>query len=287
MTACPVCTTAGGRPRYEVRGHTILACPRCAAWYIRASTAAPDYDEGYLRRRSSGGAEVRGYYDYEADRSLHLRNFAQNLAILGEFSARGSLCDIGCASGHFLTAAQASGRFSALTGVDVSADAIAEVRARIGCAAAVGRVEAMPAPGRFDVITMWETIEHIAEPVAALTALRAWLRPGGLLAIGTGDNASPVARLLGRRWWYIVPPDHCVYFNRTALATALVRAGLRVLGWRRVWWHWVSATNMAMKLMRSLDVPPRVALAVADRVPVVPVPVLHGTTLVAVATRDP
>jgi 2-polyprenyl-3-methyl-5-hydroxy-6-metoxy-1,4-benzoquinol methylase len=286
MTSCPACSAPGGRPRYVVRGHTILACPRCAAWYLQSSAPAPGYDDGYLRRRS-GGAELRGYYDYEADRGLHLRNFARNLAILDEFAARGTLCDIGCASGHFLSAARASGRFSAITGVDSGPEAIAEVRARVGCEALVGRVETMPPPGRFDVVTMWETIEHIADPVAALTALREWLTPGGVLAIGTGDNASPLARVLGRRWWYLVPPDHCVYFNRTALAAALLRAGLRVLGWRRVWSHWVSSTNLAMKLMRSLDVPPAAALALAARVPRLRVPVLHGTTLVALATRDP
>lgn len=285
MTTCPVCDATGGRSRYEVRGYTILACPRCDAWYLRTPAAAQEYDEGYLQRRA-GGDEVRGYYDYEADRNLHVRNFASNLAILDEFAACGSLCDVGCATGHFLSAAQASGRFTALTGVDVSTAAIAQVRARIGCATAVGRVETMPAPGRFDVVTMWETIEHVAEPVAALAAVRAWMRPGGVLAIGTGDNASLVARLLGRRWWYLVPPDHCVYFNRTALAIALARAGLRVIGWRRVWWHWVSTPNLAMKLMRSLNVPPAGALAVARRMPTVPVPVLHGTTLVAVAMRD-
>lgn len=285
MRACPICDATGGRPRFEVRGHTILACPQCTAWYLRAPAVAPDYEDGYLQRRA-GGAEVRGYYDYAADRRLHLRNFARNLEILGEFAARGSLCDVGCASGHFLSAAQASGRFTALTGVDASAEAIAQVRDRVGCATAVGRVEALPAPGRFDVITMWETIEHVAEPLAALAALRTWLRPGGVLAIGTGDNASLVARLLGRRWWYLVPPDHCVYFNRTALATALVRAGLRVIGWRRIGWHWVSAGNVAMKLMRSLDRPPADALTVARWMPRIPVPILHGTTLVAVATRD-
>lgn len=285
MSDCPACGAAGGRPRHEVRGHTILACPRCGAWYLQDSTPAPDYDDGYLQRRA-GGAAVRGYYDYEADRGLHLRNFAQNLAILDEFAARGSLCDVGCASGHFLAAAQASGRFTALTGVDVSAEAIAQVRARVGCATAVGRVEAMPAPGQFDVVTMWETIEHVDRPVEALAAARAWLRPGGLLALATGDNASLVARLLGKRWWYLVPPDHCVYFNRTALATALTRAGLRVLGWRRIWWHWVSAANVAMKLVRSFDVPAAGALAAARCMPAIPVPIPHGTTLVAMATRD-
>jgi hypothetical protein len=139
----------------------------------------------------------------------------------------------------------------------------------------------MAPPGRFDVVTMWETIEHIERPVETLVALRGWLRPGGLLAIGTGDSASPLARALGRRWWYLVPPDHCVYFNKGALATALERANYEIVGWRRIFLHWVSAANVAMKLLRSLEVAPARAVAAGRRVGRVPLPIVHGTTIVA------
>lgn len=283
MKPCPICGADEGRPRYLVRGYTILACPRCTGWYLRDAPAdSASYADGYLCR-SKAGEGIHGYFDYEAERALHLRNFRRNLDILGEFSAGGSLCDIGCASGHFLQAARASGRFSALAGVDASPAAVAVVRAELGCSATAGQVESMTPPDRYDVLTMWETIEHIARPVEALAALRTWLRPGGLLAVGTGDNASPLARLLGRRWWYLVPPDHCVYFNRVALGTALARAGYRVLGWRRIWTHRVSGANTTMKAMRVFDLPPRRALAVAARFTGVSLPIVHGTTIVAVA----
>lgn len=282
MRTCPICLASGGRARYRVRGHEIVACPRCTGWYLAERAAEVAYDGDYLRRGESGEA-CAGYFDYEADRPLRRRNFARNLEILGEFAAAGSLCDVGCASGHFLEVARASGRFSAVAGVDVSEPAVAAVRARLGCPAWSGRVEALTPPDRFDALTMWETIEHIPQPVEALVALRGWLRPGGLLAVGTGDNASPLARLLGRRWWYITPPDHCVYFNRRALATALARAGFRVVGWRRIQMHWVSAADVAMKALRSFDVAPTRALAAAGWVRGVRLPIVHGTTLVALA----
>lgn len=283
MTTCPICQAAEGRPRHRVRGYTILACPRCTGWYLREQAAPGEaYAAGYLQR-GRAGADTRGYFDYEADRALRLRNFARNLAVLEEFGAAGSLCDVGCASGHFLAAARASGRYDALAGVDVSEAAVAAVRAQVGCPAWAGSITELPAPRRFDVLTMWETIEHIPRPVEALAAARAWLRPGGLLAVGTGDNASPLARLLGRRWWYLVPPDHCVYFNRAALATALARAGFRAVGWRRIAMHWVSAADAAMKVLRSFDVAPERALALAGRVRGAALPIVHGTTLVALA----
>ena len=283
MKPCPICGADEGRLKHRVRGFAILACARCTGWYLREAAAGGEaYAGGYLRR-GAGADETRGYYDYEAERELHLRNFARNLAILEQHGAAGALCDVGCASGHFLQAARGSGRFSPVAGVDVSEEAIAAVRERLGCEAWSGHVEAMPAPGRFDVVTMWETIEHIERPVEALAALRGWLRPGGLLAVGTGDNASAAARLLGRRWWYLVPPDHCVYFNRRALATALARAGYRVVGWRRIWMHWVSAANVAMKLLRSFEVEPARAVGLARRVGAAALPVVHGSTIVALA----
>lgn len=284
MRACPICGGGEGRVRWRVRGSSIVACPGCTGWYLQERAARGEaYAGGYLRRGAAAGEGLAGYFDYEAERALHLRNFRRNLEILGDFGASGALCDVGCASGHFLEAAQRSGSFTRVAGVDVSAEAIVEVRARVGCAAWAGSIGSMAAPGRFATITMWETIEHLERPVEALAALRGWLEPGGLLAVGTGDNTSPVARALGRRWWYVVPPDHCVYFNRVALAIALNRAGYEVVGWRRIWLHWVAAANVAMKVLRSLEVAPATALAAGRRVGALPLPIVHGTTIVALA----
>lgn len=284
VRACPICGDGGAAPRHHVRGCTIVACPGCTGWFLAEPAAGGvDYGGGYLHRGVEGGARLAGYFDYEAERALHLRNFARNLEILRAYGAGGSLCDVGCASGHFLAAAGASGRFTGLAGVDVSAEAIAAVKERVGCPAWVGSPTAMAPPGRFDVVTMWETIEHLERPVEALAALRGWLTPGGLLAVGTGDNASPLARALGRRWWYLVPPDHCVYFNRRALGVALARAGYEVCGWARISAHWVSAANVVMKLLRSFDAPAGAAVRLARPLARVPLPIVHGTTIVALA----
>ena len=283
MSPCPICGEAGATARFQIRGHTIAACPRCTGWYLRGDAAdAAAYDAGYLQR-AEGGEALAGYYDYEGEAALRRRNFARNLEILRAHGARGALCDVGCASGHFLAAARDEGRFTALAGVDVSAAAIATLRARVGCPGWVGAPAELAPPRRFDVVTMWETIEHIPRPVEALAALRAWLVPGGLLAIGTGDNQAPLARALGRRWWYLVPPDHCVYFNRRALAIALERAGYELVAWDRIALHWVSAAGVAMKLLRSFDASPALALQAARPLARLSLPILHGTTLVALA----
>src|SRR5207249_10956114 len=85
---------------------------------------------------------------------------------------------------------------------------------------------------QFDVITMWDVIEHLPDPAGALETMRRLLRPGGLLAISTMDVDAPVARLLGRRWpWYM--QMHLWYFSRRTLTRMVQASGYDVIGIRR------------------------------------------------------
>ena len=81
-------------------------------------------------------------------------------------------------------------------------------------------------PG-FDVITMFDVIEHVRDPLAWLVRARELLAPGGLLVIETGDVASAWARLLGRHWYFLDPPQHLWYFTGDGLEALLARAGFR------------------------------------------------------------
>ncbi len=70
-------------------------------------------------------------------------------------------------------------------------------------------------PGRtFDVITMWDVIEHVADPVACLKKASSLLNDDGFLFIGTPDTASPVVHILGKHWYHYIPPTHLHFFSR-------------------------------------------------------------------------
>jgi hypothetical protein len=70
---------------------------------------------------------------------------------------------------------------------------------------------------------------------------------GGLLVIETGDLASPWARLLGRRWYFLDPPQHLSYFTRRGLEALLLARGFTVTARARPG-RWVSFANIAFKL---------------------------------------
>ena len=81
----------------------------------------------------------------------------------------------------------------------------------------------------FDVITLWDTIEHLARPDLALANIRRMLHPRGVLAFSTGDYGSLLRRVMGKRWRLFSDPTHNFFFDVRTLSRLLRRAGFDVL----------------------------------------------------------
>lgn len=290
---CPVCGQSEARNRFQVRGFLYQECLGCGVLTAPAALAqlrqqnrpessapAPDYEGDYFAR-SAGGTLHSGYYDYEAELQHHLRNYRPLLAFLRRLAAGPRLLDVGCATGHFLLAAQAAG-FEG-QGLDVSATAIETLRQKTGLPGQAARIEDFIPDAPLDVITLWETLEHLPDPVSALKRIKTWLKPGGLLLLCTGDHQSPLSRLLGRAWWYLIPPDHCIIYHPESLRELLSRAGFRCVEQEHILWHDVQIKNVLLKLARVLELPATGTRRVLARLPELPVRVFHGTTLLAAA----
>ena len=142
------------------------------------------------------------------------------------FGARGTLLDVGAATGAFLAEAAAAG--FAVAGVEPSAWAAEVARAR-GLDVCTGTVEALgDAAGRFDVVTSFDVVEHLVDPVEGVRTLSRHARPGGLVAVTVPDFGGWWARCSGARWPFVTPKEHLHYFTRRTLRALLTAAGLRV-----------------------------------------------------------
>lgn len=171
--------------------------------------------------------EGHGYAGYVQDEPQHRAQARARLRRLERHgAARGRLLDVGAAAGFFLDEARSAGW--EVRGIDVSEPMSGWARERLRLDVQTGLFEEGRLEGPFDVVTMWDYLEHSIDPARALAEARRLLKPGGLLALSTGDASSPVARLSGSRW-HLLLPAHTFYFSRATLARYLHSAGFDVL----------------------------------------------------------
>ena len=80
----------------------------------------------------------------------------------------------------------------------------------------------------FDVITLWDVIEHLTDPMRELRESYRLLKKGGLICIHTMNIESPLARLMGHRWPWLMEM-HLYYFSPRTLGEMLRKAGFTVV----------------------------------------------------------
>jgi SAM-dependent methyltransferase len=114
-------------------------------------------------------------------------------------------------------------------GIEPSEFASAYARERLGLDVRTDELFTAELPREhFDVVFMGDVLEHLTRAGEALDRVHSLLRPGGVLALALPDAGSRVAKLLGPRWWSVIP-THIHYFTRESAATMVARHGFRPL----------------------------------------------------------
>lgn len=225
---CPVCAAPGAVPQFARNGYDLVRCDQCDTLFVAQDPAAIDFQQLYGEAYYRGGHEAvfSDYTGQEQVRRASARRRLLALRTLGGLPRQGRLLDVGCAAGFFLAEAR---RWYEVQGVELSAWSSAYARDRLGLPVFTGTLQqaALPAAG-FDVVTLWDVIEHVPDPVPLLAEAARVLAPGGRLVLTTGDWGSAYAQRRGVNWHLMTPPWHLTMFSRATLAAAARRAGLRV-----------------------------------------------------------
>jgi SAM-dependent methyltransferase len=200
----------------------IVRCRDCGHMQLRPMPEAATLSGAYA------GAESEDYVEEEAGQRETARRTLDRIARrLPAPADPPALLDLGCWVGFLL--AEARDRGWRATGVEPSAFASRYARERLGLDVVTADLFAAELPPHaYDVVTLGDVIEHLVDPAAALARIESLLVPGGLLWLALPDAGSAVARLLGRRWWSVIP-THVQYFTRPSITLLLRRAGFDVL----------------------------------------------------------
>lgn len=198
----------------------IVECKRCGYVYANPRWGSRDLVAAYA------AVEDETYLAERAGRELtfsrHLRALEK---ITGPANGR-SLLDVGAYIGVFVEVAQAAGWQA--WGVEPSSWAAGVARQR-GLRVVEGTQDAAELQGKqFDVVTMWDVIEHVDDPAGEIKKAYGKLRPGGILAVHTMDISSLTARLMGSRWPWLMDM-HMHYFSRKTLGEMLMKNGFEIV----------------------------------------------------------
>jgi len=139
------------------------------------------------------------------------------------------LLDIGCAYGYFLKIA---GGFGFETyGIDISQHAVEQAKKKVNAKFFCRDVQDdLPfADGYFEIITMFDVIEHLEKPYDALREIRRVLKSKGLFVITTPNVNSLLRRNMGKKWIGFGDETHIILYSIHGLKFLLRKAGFRVL----------------------------------------------------------
>jgi SAM-dependent methyltransferase len=226
---CALCGSSNFAVAFEEAPYSVRRCAVCTLVWVSPRRTAQGlrdlYGEDYWR---SDSPKTVGYGDYRQDEDLYLRTFRRRMKFVLRHGPRGGKAlDVGAAAGYFMKVLDENGFEPA--GVELSAEIASHIREHFGFDVHVGTLETAPfSPASFDLITMWDVVEHLPDPVAVLTAARTLLKPSGALVIETQNVDSAFARLLGRRWHHYKHAEHLYHFNRRTIADLLRETGFRI-----------------------------------------------------------
>jgi 2-polyprenyl-3-methyl-5-hydroxy-6-metoxy-1,4-benzoquinol methylase len=209
----------------EVLLDQLVQCNHCGLQYLNPRLRSEVVIQGY----SEGSDEM--FVSQAAGRE---RTFAKSLKLIEkEMSNAGRILDVGTAGGSFLSAAIKRGWEVAGCepnhwlakwgienyGIDIYAGTIFDMELE---------------ESSFDVVTLWDVLEHTPDPKTVLSECQRVLKPGGLLVVNYPDIHSLVARLMGRRWVFLLS-IHLYYFTVETVGAMLSLTGFKMIKRRRHW----------------------------------------------------
>jgi 2-polyprenyl-3-methyl-5-hydroxy-6-metoxy-1,4-benzoquinol methylase len=223
---CLVCGSAQRQPRWPAHGIMLFSCLDCGHHYFERMPR--DLSEVY-----EGPAYLEQSKDsYLSNVDYRLRRFARErldlLAADKPFIGGQTLLDVGCGTGWFLRAAKERGYV--VSGFEFSTALARFTADSVGCSVYHSELNAITA--RFDIVTLFDVIEHVPDPVSTLRALRGALRTGGIALVFCPNFDSLAIRAAGAESNLVMPTRHLSYFTRTSVQRLCELAGMRLLWFR-------------------------------------------------------
>lgn len=217
ITRCPVgCNSTLEDTNIVLPEGPLRRCPACGQ--LVSACTQERYDESMQDFNVEDGTmpKDRAIARQRQRMGKILRNAVKQS---GKKMSEYSLLDVGCSSGSLLLIAREMG-FTDIKGVE-PAEKAAETAKKLGFNIFTGFLDQAAYPDNsFDIVTLFEVIEHLEEAQSIAREIHRILKPGGLWVFTTANAASWTAATLRHDWDYFSIAQnggHISFFNPTSI----------------------------------------------------------------------
>lgn len=210
---CRLCGHATLRHLYTANQQQILRCTTCH--FVQVADKPSQEALSVIYERS--------YFQHSKyrDKATLEHEFMRRLELVRRYVPAGAghrLLEVGCASGEFIQAAKSDYQMYGFDLSDFAAEQARQRNPEIADQIWSGRLEdQLSHEMHFDAVLVWDTIEHIWDPISSARQLLDYVKPEGYVFISTPAIDTLTGRLMGRFWYFMTPPEHLSFYSRQSL----------------------------------------------------------------------
>ncbi len=219
---CCVCGNTGAgnfTGVYDYPGYSVVRCTNCSFLFI------PSYYREKIEYTQYKNADVTTAVR-AGNNWVKIQRHKLRFKFIGKFVREGKLFDLGAGWGHFMLAAKELG--FAVKGIEIAEQPYLYCVNDLDLPVEHIDFFEMDETEQFDVVTMWDVLEHIDKADLFLQKSARVTKPGGYLFLQVPQIDSFFAKRHKNRW-KMMGLDHVNYFSKKTIKLILERNGYELL----------------------------------------------------------
>ena len=221
---CPLCNSKKKVTLFKKRGGVYRRCQSCELVYLDPVFKDKELSKYYQNLHDAQSIVTKN------DSSFYKKIYTLGLKAIEKFKKPNLILDVGCSSGYFLDIAKSRGWKT--YGIELGAKeaSIAKLSHKVF----EKDIQYLDNSKKFDVITMWDVIEHIKNGNIAMTNMRNRLTKNGVIFFQTPNVNSLAARILQEKCNVFDGLEHVNLYDKSTMFKLAKKNGFKVLYYRSV-----------------------------------------------------
>ncbi len=224
MKNCLLCKEKIGGDQY-INSETIKFCVDCQVGFTithdkrKISDVSENYDEDYISQYLKRSSEIEGNF------FKGIEKIQQNLT-----SGEVRVLDVGCGVGYFLKTLGKTVSTYSLYGIEPNPKLAKQAQNFVKSAKIINSSieNAALKENYFDVITFWDVLEHVYDPIKTLKSTHKLLKKNGIVVIQAPNYRSLMTFMTKENWDWWLPPDHLYHFSPKSMELLLKKSGFKL-----------------------------------------------------------